>query len=509
MTRFFTAPLRLLRRLSGDRRGNVLMIMGFSVIPLTLSTGIAIDYSRASRLQTKLNAIADAASLAAVTEPMMKLSGAPGNVTARTAATNMFQVLIVGQTGLVWNNADLNITVTGNDTATSTRTAIVRYTARSTNAFSGIIGMSTVTIGGSATATATAAPNIDFYLALDTSSSMALPTTAAGISRLDSTVNCSFACHSNRIQNYGIYIRDNSTFSIVKGSFPATGSGANMQQRIDAAGTFVYPNNRPTPNSNCRQGGRDICIYNSDGSFVDSYWWANNQGIRLRITDERLAASNLMTVAQNYATANNRTYRAALYTFDHRSNPKTIATLTSNLAAVGTAASAVALVQLNDQAGNGRPPNGEGGTEYLFTSFEGILTRMAAAMPATSGKGTTDVGDTPQAFLFMVTDGMSGENIGFGRTRSEMLQQHIDQCTTIKNRGIKIAILYTEYTKESIADDEPHQRALAEAAIPKIAPQLTKCASPDLMYTVKTDQNISDALEALFTRAVSSAKLTQ
>ncbi len=509
MTRFFTAPLRLLRRLSGDRRGNVLMIMGFSVIPLTLSTGIAIDYSRASRLQTKLNAIADAASLAAVTEPMMKLSGAPGNVTARTAATNMFQVLIVGQPGLVWNNADLNITVTGNDTATSTRTAIVRYTARSTNAFSGIIGMSTVTIGGSATATATAAPNIDFYLALDTSSSMALPTTAAGILRLDSTVSCSFACHSNRIQTYGIYIRDNSTFSIVKGSFPATGSGANMRQQIDAAGTFVYPNNRPTPNSNCRQSGRDICIYNSDGSFVDSYWWANNQGIRLRITDERLAASNLMTVAQNYATANNRTYRAALYTFDHKSNPKTIATLTSNLASVGTAASAVALVRLNDQAGNGRPPNGEGGTEYLFTSFEEILTRMAAAMPATSGKGTNDVGDTPQAFLFLVTDGMSGENIGFGRTRSEMLQQHIDQCTTIKNRGIKIAILYTEYTKESIADDEPHQRGLAEAAIPKIAPQLTKCASPDLMYTVKTDQNISDALEALFTRAVSSAKLTQ
>lgn len=505
MPRLANGLFHLLRHPLQDKRGNVLMMTAFALIPLMLSIGITVDYARAGRLQTKLNAAADAAALAAVTEPMMRQT----NTVARTAATNMYKVLTSGQPGLVASDADLTVTVTGNDSVTSTRTAIVRYKAKSTNVFAAILGIDDVTLAGSATATATAAPNIDFYLALDTSPSMALPTTSAGITLLDNAVHCSFACHSNKMQVYGKYIYDNSTFAVVKGSYSITGSGANSKQQIDAAGTYVYPNNRTAPDPKCRSGGRDICIYNSDGTFVSSYWWAVNRGIKLRITDERLAASNLMTTAQNYAAANNTTYRAALYTFDHKSNPKTIAPLTSDLAAVGAAASMVDLVKLNDQAGNGRPPNGESGTEYLFTSFQEVLTRMSNTMPAVSGKGTKDPGDTPQSFLFIVTDGMSDENIGFGRTRSAMLQQQIDQCTAIKARGIKIAILYTEYTKESIADDEPFQRGLAEAAIPNIAPKLTACASPELLFTVRTDQSITDALQALFTKAVASARLTQ
>ncbi|PNB34542.1 hypothetical protein C1X73_38205, partial [Pseudomonas sp. FW305-130] len=79
----------------------------------------------------------------------------------------------------------------------------------------------------------------------------------------------------------------------------------------------------------------------------------------------------------------------------------------------------------------------------------------------------------------------------------------------IKKRGVKIAILYTEYTSASIQDDEATQRAIANAAIPNIPTALTACASPDLMYTVKTDQSISDALQSLFRKAVASARLTQ
>ena len=59
----------LLRRLRDNRRGNVLIIMGFATIPLTFATGMTIDYSQAARLQTKLDTAADAAALAAVTLP--------------------------------------------------------------------------------------------------------------------------------------------------------------------------------------------------------------------------------------------------------------------------------------------------------------------------------------------------------------------------------------------------------------------------------------------------------
>jgi hypothetical protein len=104
---------------------------------------------------------------------------------------------------------------------------------------------------------------------------------------------------------------------------------------------------------------------------------------------------------------------------------------------------------------------------------------------------------------------MSDENIGYGRTRSAMRDEQVAQCNAIKARGIRLAILYTEYTVESIKDDEPYQRGLAQAAIPNIAPQLTKCASPGLLYTVKTDQSMSTALQALFAKAMVTARLTR
>ena len=74
------------------------------------------------------------------------------------------------------------------------------------------------------------------------------------------------------------------------------------------------------------------------------------------------------------------------------------------------------------------------------------------------GNGTNQPGDTPQEVLFIVTDGVEDEQSG-----SRRLEQTINDlagdpngspygnasgtnwCTTIKNRGIKIAILYTDY----------------------------------------------------------------
>lgn len=58
--------LRRLGRRLACNRGNVTMLFGFAIIPLTFATGMAIDYTRAMTLQTRLNVAADAAALAAV-----------------------------------------------------------------------------------------------------------------------------------------------------------------------------------------------------------------------------------------------------------------------------------------------------------------------------------------------------------------------------------------------------------------------------------------------------------
>ena len=83
------AWVRLLLRLKADKRGGVLMITGFALIPLTFAVGFGIDYARAMSLQTQLDAAADAAALAAVAPSMILQS----NTASTSAANAMFSRL--------------------------------------------------------------------------------------------------------------------------------------------------------------------------------------------------------------------------------------------------------------------------------------------------------------------------------------------------------------------------------------------------------------------------------
>jgi hypothetical protein len=298
--------------------------------------------------------------------------------------------------------------------------------------------------------------------------------------------------------------------------------------KIDSTGRYVFddkPFASGTPAS-CNVGNRDKCVYNpsslDEGTFADSYWYALNKGIRLRVTDQKFAVQDLMELADTYSDANEAIYQAALYTFDHKSHGNQglarIAPLSPDLPAVSSAANNANLTIINDKAGGGCPRTGcTGSNQYLFTSFQSVMTAFSpgGAYPIPNpGNGTKTAGDRPQAFLFLVTDGMSDENIGSGRTRAAMQQAQINQCNALKARNIKIAILYTEYTYESIKDDEPGQREIVRKAIQGVGQKsveqaLTECASPGLMYTVKTDESISNALQSLFSKALAAARIIQ
>jgi len=546
---------KMLRALRADQRGNVLMIFGFSLVPMVFATGMGIDYARAMTAQTKLNAAADAAALSAVSQAMMNES----NKTACDKAEAMFMAQAKDIPGVILTEDSPLISIldgtgsvlqcseaSSSSGASQSRTVTVAYTGTSDNIFGGVLGMPTLTIAGASDTYASVAPNIDFYIALDTSPSMALPTMSTGIQTLETTIGCAFACHSNKIENnvksgtghMNKLILDNPTFALNKGNF-GTGTSTICKTKsgskctayykytvIDASGRYVYDDLPPqtgTPAS-CKVGSYDKCVRNpspsTQGEFADSYWYALNKGMSLRVTDERFAVKDLMDLAVSYAVDNEAEYRAALYTFDHSTNLKRIASLSQNLTGTGgvkTLADSIDLVTVNDKAGNGRPPSGSSGTEYLFTSFQSILNAFSpgGSYPIPNpGFGTKTAGDKPQAFVFMVTDGMSDENIGSGRTRAAMQQAQINQCNALKARKIKIAILYTEYTYDSIKGDEPGQREIARRAIQgdgqkSILQALTECASPGLMYTVKTDESISNALQSLFSKALAAARIVR
>ena len=160
-----------------DRKGNVAIIFALSLIPCVFLIGMGIDFGSAMEKRIWLNAATDAAALAAVTPAMMNQSAA----TATTAAQNLFNAQASTLSGLSYSTPTVTITNTA-----LARTVTVSYTAYSINSFPNVLGLltgspkETWTITGSSQATSSTAPNIDFYLLLDNSPSMAIAATISG-----------------------------------------------------------------------------------------------------------------------------------------------------------------------------------------------------------------------------------------------------------------------------------------------------------------------------------------
>src|SRR5271167_3425554 len=69
-----------------NKRGNVAVISALAVLPLIAAVGCAVDYSTASMIKTKLQAAADAATLATVSINSTALITAKGMTSSGTVA---------------------------------------------------------------------------------------------------------------------------------------------------------------------------------------------------------------------------------------------------------------------------------------------------------------------------------------------------------------------------------------------------------------------------------------
>ena len=76
----------------------------------------------------------------------------------------------------------------------------------------------------------------------------------------------------------------------------------------------------------------------------------------------------------------------------------------------------------------------------------------------------------------------------------------------MKNRGIRIALLYTEYLP---LPTNSWYNTWISPWQPTIATNLQSCASSGLYFKITTDGDISTAMQALFEQAVATARLTQ
>ncbi len=442
-----------LRSYGRDRKGNVAIIFALSLIPAVFLIGMALDFSSAMQRRSQLDAAADAGALAAVTPSMMMQSDAA----ALTAATNIFNAEASAMSGV--SNTTPTVTITPSNGGL-TRTALVSYNAWSINNFPNVLGQSNWTISGSSTATATAAPNINFYLLLDNSPSMDLPATSAGITAM-----------INATQNA-----------------PANGGNAG-------GCAFACHESNPAGDN----------LGNPNGE--DNYTLAQNLGVVTRIQNMNTATQSLMTTASTMEVSNNVTYQMAIYTFNY-SGTNTIQALTSDLTAAQNAAQGINVLEVYDN-NYLTSTNDNNDTD---TDFDTAMQQMNTIMP---NPGTGAANSTPQEVLFLVTDGVEDK---VDTTCSEPLsgsrcQQPFDTiwCTTMKSRGILIAVLYTEYlplSASGVGSNSWYNTWIAPFQS-QIGPNMQSCASPGLFFQVTTDGDITAAMNALFLRAVATARLSQ
>jgi hypothetical protein len=92
------------------------------------------------------------------------------------------------------------------------------------------------------------------------------------------------------------------------------------------------------------------------------------------------------------------------------------------------------------------------------------------------------------------------------------MNSNTDWCTAVKSRGIRIAVLYTEYLpipNNGWYANFDGAGAGISSFQSQIGNQLQNCASPGLYFEVDSGGDISAALAQLFDSAVQSAYLAK
>jgi Flp pilus assembly protein TadG len=482
-------------RLWKNKSGNIAMITALMMIPLTFALGMAYDYTMAQARQDQINGMADVATLAGVTPNQMANQY---KTQSEPYSQNLFLSQIATVNGIVHMQPDWDH-CGGGDAGSGVsvnRTMCVVYTAGSQNVFAKLLGMNTFPLTGSSTATSSTAPNIDFYLMMDTSPSMEIAATSAGITTMvantSSQGTCAFGCHQTNPGDLPAFANSSG------GSIVCTVAGAYADGTTFAAGSKF-----PT-------SGRD------------NYDLSRCLNVTLRIDLLSTAAQNLMTTAQQTAQNDHATYRMAIYETD-TNNPNSLALypllapVTSDLA--GAATTAAGKIKAMAMCNNNNLACGDGNNDmdtYLDTDLAALSTNQGNMLP-NPGTGTNNPGDPPQEVLFIVTDGLN--DAGPSRAYPPM-DWSGRYCSAIKAKNIRIAVLYTQYIAASGGSwYSGHVAPALPTGLPPGLPSTTpvgndpmalaaqQCASQGLFYEVTTDGDVSAALVHLFQEAVSQARL--
>lgn len=229
------------------------------------------------------------------------------------------------------------------------------------------------------------------------------------------------------------------------------------------------------------------------------YAVAKSVGAQMRIDVVREATQALTHDATEYSRVANQ-YRMAVYTFGSTADTAgltEIVSMSNDMSKVRTATDAVDLMTTKQN-------------NYLsnqLTDFGAALTAMKTKM-GTGGTGFTST--DRQKVLFFVSDGVGDysntactEKLSGSTRCQEPLQP--SYCQAIKDKGVKIAVLYTTYLE---LPDDSWWKNWIKPFDSKIATNMEACASPGYYFEVSPSEGITEAMQALFRKVISAPRLT-
>ena len=446
---------RALAAFRAARGGNAAIVFAVSLLPMIGIVGLGVDYYSALSYKARLDAAIDSAAIAAITTAKSYISANSATQIDPFLTTN---ALAAGQAqGLkvFAVNAGAAVAATGAVPAVQpTRliqqiSATATYSARMPTSFGKIFATPTFSLSGRSVASLTMGSYLDFYIALDVSGSMGLPTSNADQTKLASKnpddlsaypTGCVFACHFPGSQGYGV---------------------------------------------------------------------ARQNAITLRVDSVAAAVKNLISTATATQTLANQ-YRIGVYPFIVQMMQA--APLSSNFAAANQIfnnpgnPNYFADTYLDSGLSNSATTSmGSGGTH-----FENVMPGISNYLQ-TIGNGSSAA--TPRPFLFIVTDGADNNQTysnGNWTGSQPRRPNNWGYCQYAQQLGVTVSILYIPYVP--IQNPNPsfagNEDGLVNAVVPYIPGDLQACATPGFFFTANSSTDINNAMQAMFAQALQAARLT-
>ena len=503
-------------RFPRDANGNVAVTFALALLPIRTAVGCAVDYTTAARIKAKLQSAADAASTASIsvnsagyTAAMSMTSN--GSVSAGvTEANNIFSGNASATAGYTALSETSTVTKTG-----SSLTSNVQFSADVPTMFMTIVGYRTMTVAGSSYSSATLPLYLDFYLTLDVSGSMGLPSTTAEAQRMQAvnpdnyrqySTGCTLACHfspqnsactdsgtqgyptNNYCLGYAISRVSQSGYQSLLNPKHSNPMGVQLPTSIVSGLPDSLYSNLATV-ANCPAAGTDACIQ----LRLDAVGYAVNQLFATANSSEKIA--NQFRIGL---------YPFIQYLYSYFPLTSSISGSTTNSSTINYAAANLAtLLDTNTNANLG-----SGGThiDTALSSMNSLITSV--------GDGSAWNSTLP--YVFLVTDGAQDPqtkgvpNGSWSGSNHATVIDPTTSCTPLKSRGIIVSVLYIPYqpinpVNASFAGDEDDY---ANNNISSIPTSLQNCASPGFFYTANTPGDITTALNAMFNHAVAAAHIT-